>query len=777
MREFGVGQSVARFEDDRLITGRGQYTSDFDAPNQCWMHVIRSPLPHARILSINTEAALQAEGVLAVLTGEDVIADKLGTFIPFMAATGPDGKPAVLPPYRMLAHEIVRFVGEPVAILMAETRNLAADAADLVEIDYEPLEAVTDAQAALEDGAPQLWDNVPGNLCSVMKVGDKEATDAAFEKAHHITRVEQRISRITTVPMETRAALGSYDRRSESYVLRTGVQGPHSIRNEFARVLGIPTAKLQVISLDVGGGFGLKGMPHPEQLLVLWASKKVGRPVKWVSDRAEAFLGDHHARDAYTVSELALDENGKFLALRIENTVNLGAVVSATGIHCSVGNIGGAAGVYTTPAISAVAYGVLTNTSPTSAYRGAGRPEAALMIERAIDQAARELDMDPAELRRRNLIPPSAMPFKTGLTFNYDCGDFETNQNRAVELSRWNSFEERRAESARRGMLRGIGMAHVIEIAANIPNEMAELRFDATGRAMLIIGTHNHGQGHETTFRQILAETLSLPPQDVEIVFGDTDRLPFGGGTGGSRAIAIGSLAIDAVATRVVERGRKIAAHLLEHPEDQIEFAEGLFSARGTNRSISLQDVARASYQMPRMPADMELGLMERAMVRAGMPTFPNGVHVCEVEIDPETGVLKILAYTVVEDCGRVVNPMVVKGQMHGGIAQGVGQALAEQIVYSEDGQLVTGSLMDYQMPRADMLPNIEIESNEVLTKANPFGIKGAGEAGTVGGLPSTMNAIHDALRPLGITHFDMPATPLRLWEAIQAASAKSEAA
>ena len=776
MRELGVGQSVARYEDDRLTTGRGQYTSDFEAPRQTWMFVIRSPHAHARINAIDASAALETEGVLAVLTGADVAADKLGTFKPWVTSTGPDGKPNLVPPYRMLPDDIVHFVGEPVAIVVAETRELATDASELVEIDYDPLPAVTDARAALEEGAPQVWDMVPGNLCVLANLGDKEATDAAFAKAHHVARVEQRISRITTVAMEPRSALATWDRRTGRYQLRAGVQGPHQTRAEFAGVLGIPPSQLQVISHDVGGGFGLKGMPHPEPVLALWASKKVERPVKWVSDRGEAFLGDHHARDGYAISELALGADGKFLALRVDSTVNLGSMIAGTGINCAIGNIGGISGVYTTGAVSVLVRGVMTNTGPTSAYRGAGRPEAALMIERVIEQAARDLGMDSAELRRRNLIPPSAMPYKTGFMFTYDSGDFETNQNRAVELSGWNDFETRRKQSAARGRIRGIGMAHVIEISAGIPNEMAELRFDASGRAALIIGTHSHGQGHETTFRQVIAETLSLPPEDVDIQFGDSDALPWGSGTGGSRSIAIGSIAIDTAAKQVIARGKTLAAHFLEHPEDQIEFEEGVFHARGTNRSIGLQDVARNAFIMPKMPAGMELGLYERAMIRAKMPTFPNGCHICEVEIDPETGTLEILAYTVVEDCGKLVNPMIVKGQMHGGIAQGVGQALAENIVFSEDGQLMTASFMDYQMPRADMLPFIHSESNEVLTKANPFGIKGAGEAGTVGALPACMNAIQNALAPLGIRDFDMPATPLRLWEAIQDAK-RDEAA
>lgn len=770
MRELGIGMSVARFEDDRLISGRGDYTSDHSEARQAWMHVIRSPYAHAKINSIDATAALEAEGVLTVLTGEDVVADKLGYFKPWVVSTGPDGNTNVVPPYRMLSLEKTHFVGEPVAIVVAETRELAADAAELIDIDYEPLPAVTDPLAALEDGAPLVWDDIPGNLCVQTDLGDKKATDEAFAKAHHVARVEQRISRITTVAMEPRSAIGLYDHRADRYVLRSGVQGPHQTRAEFAAVLNIPPSKLQVISHDVGGGFGLKGMPHPEPLLTLWASKKVGRPIKWVGDRNESFMGDHHARDGYTISELALDKDGKFLGLRVQNTVNFGSMIAGTGINCAIGNIGGISGVYTTPAVSVHVRGVVTHTGPTSAYRGAGRPEAALMIERVIEQAARDMKMDAAELRRKNLIPPSAMPYKTGFMFTYDSGDFETNQNRAVELSGWKTFEDRRKEAAKRGKLRGIGMGHVIEISAAPPNEFAEIRFDASGRAALLIGTHSHGQGHETTYRQIIADRLNLPAKDVDIVFGDSDATPFGGGTGGSRSIAIGSIAIDSASSRIVERGKKLAAHFLEHPEDQIEFEDGIFSAKGTNRSISLQDVARNAFIMPKMPAGMELGLYERSQVRATMPTFPNGCHICEVEIDPETGTLEILAYTVVEDCGKLVNPMIVKGQMHGGIAQGVGQALGENIVFSDDGQLVTATFMDYQMPRADMLPFIQIESNEVLTKANPFGIKGAGEAGTVGALPACMNAIHNALAPLGIERFDMPATPHRLWEAISSA-------
>jgi carbon-monoxide dehydrogenase large subunit len=770
MQPLSIGQSVPRVEDFRFLQGMGRYTADIGVAGETRMHVIRSPHARARIKSIDASAALAAPGVLAVLTGKDVAKDGLGTLGVWARSTGRDGKPNPLPPYRLLALDFANFVGEGVAIVIAETIGQAADAADLVEIDYEPLPAVVEARAALAEGAPKVWDDLPDNLCFLAKLGKAEAADAAFAKAAHVARVEQVITRIIAAPMETRVAVGHYDRLEDRYTLYASTQGPNLARASIAGLLSLPESQIRVVSPDVGGAFGLKGMPQPEQGLVVWASKRIGRPVKWISGRSEAFLGDQHARDNFAVSELALDENGKFLALRVRNLVNLGAYVSATGIGCGIGNIGGLAGVYVLPAIGVEVQGVFTNTSPTSAYRGAGRPEASLMVERVIDVAAGELGIDPAELRRRNLIPDSAMPYNTGFMFTYDSGEFDKNQSNAEAMADWAGFAARRAEAADRGKLRGIGMAHVIEIAANLPHEMADLRFHPSGKATLIVGTHNHGQGHETTYRQILGEMLGLDPSDVRVTYGDSDQLGFAMGTGGSRSMVIGAGMIKEVSDRIIAKGKRLAAHLMEAEPDQIEFDDGTFRATGSNRAMTLKEVAQASFVPPNLPAGMTIGLMEQTTFRNSAPTFPNGCHICEVEIAPETGEIEIVGYWVVDDVGRMVNPMIVKGQMHGGIVQGLGQVFAERIVYDEDGQLVTGSFMDYQMPRAAMFPMIEVESNEVPTPTNPFGIKGAGESGTVGGLAAGVNAVCNALAPLGIKHFDMPASPERVWRAIAGA-------
>jgi carbon-monoxide dehydrogenase large subunit len=577
------------------------------------------------------------------------------------------------------------------------------------------------------------------------------------------------INRVAQVTMEPRGAIGVWDQSDERYTIYGSFQSVHSIRSAIAgTIFKQPENRFRVISYDVGGGFGLKGSPHPEYALVAWAAKKVGRPVKWIGERGESFLSDHQARDNVTHIELALDDQGRFLGLRVRNTHNLGAYLAATGIQCGVGHIGQLSGVYTTPAIHAEVTGVFTNTTPTCAYRGAGRPEAAYMLERVIDIAAAEMKIDPAELRRRNLIPAAAMPYKTGFVFTYDSGEFEKNQEAAIKMADWKNFEQRRAEASKRGKLRGIGMSHVIEQAGGILDEMAEVRFDAGGAVTLVLGTHNHGQGHETTFTQLLVELLGVAPDSVRLRYGDTDTVSFGRGTFGSRSMSVGGAAVLAASNKIIEKGKKIAGNLLEVAQGDIEFEDGNFKVAGTDRSIGIAAVAKASFQIPRGPQQMEAGLIERAHNVAPGITFPNGCHVCEVEIDPETGTTEIVGYWVVDDVGRLVNPMIVKGQLHGGIVQGVGQVFWENMAYdSESGQNLSGSFMDYGIARANNLPFFEIKSNEVLSKNNPLGIKGAGEAGAVGGLPAAMNAVCDALRPLGITTFDMPASPSRVWRAI----------
>ena len=583
------------------------------------------------------------------------------------------------------------------------------------------------------------------------------------------------ISRVGVHPMEPRAAIGEYDSRDGRYTLRSGLQMPHAIRQELANsVFKIPASRIRIISPDMGGAFGLRGSLFPEQILVMYAAKKVGRPVKWVAERSESFVADTHARDNVSDVTLALDADGTFLALRVETLANLGARLSSNGTMVPLNNVGGLAGTYRTPAISVTVTGVFTNTHPTCPYRGAGRPEASYCLERIIDIAAAELKIDRVELRRRNMILPDAMPFKTGLVYTYDCGEFEVCMSKAVDLSDWNGALQRQRDARRDGRLYGLGVVSVIEVAggpfARPAEEAAEIRFDASGSAALLVGSHNHGQGHETTFRQIVFSTLGLLPEQVTVVYGDTDKVFHGRGTFGSRTMASGGAAVVRTASKIIEKGKLIAAHLLETSAGDIEFQSGMFTVAGTDRSISIGEIAKAAFMPAKMPAGMELGLGANAVVVPNGANFPNGCHICELEIDADSGMAQIIRYTVVDDVGVTINPMLLKGQLHGGIAQGVGQAMGERMVYDGGGQLLSGSFMDYQMPRAHDLPFFQVGSHGVPTKMNPLGVKGAGEAGCVGALPVIMNAINDAMQPLGIRHFEMPATPARLWQAINGA-------
>ncbi len=623
---------------------------------------------------------------------------------------------------------------------------------------------------------------IPGNICFVEHVGNEEKVKAAFAQAKHVVKERFVINRVAVNPMEGRTALGFYDTREERYTLHAGLQAPHLMRADLAdQVFKLPANKFRLISPDVGGGFGMKGSAFPEYAMVLWAAKKVGRPVKWIAERGESFVGDHHARDNVSDVSLALDANGKFLALNVETIANLGAYLASNGLHVPVGNVGGLAGPYTTPAIHVKVTGVFSNTNATCPYRGAGRPEASYCIERIIDIAAAELKIDRAELRRRNMIPPEAMPYKTGLVFTYDSGEFEKTMDMTLELGDWKGAAARKESARQAGKLYGVGLASVIEVAggpAAAPFEEAmEIRFDATGGATFLLGTHNHGQGHETAFRQLAFHFLGLQPDQVTLIYGDTDKVFHGRGTFGSRSLSVGGAALKIAADRVIEKGKKIAGHLLEASALDIEFSDGKFTVAGTDKAIDLISVAKASYNMQRMPPEMEMGLGANAVYRPPAGTFPNGCHLCEVEIDPDTGIARVVRYAVVDDVGVVVNPLLLKGQIHGGIAQGLGQALCENMVYDkESGQLLSGSFMDYCMPRAGDLPMISVGNNDVPAKSNPLGIKGAGEAGCVGALPAVMNAVNDALTPLGIRHFEMPATPERLWQAIHKANGRNGA-
>jgi carbon-monoxide dehydrogenase large subunit len=782
MREFMFGSSVPRIEDPQLLRGSGRYTDDISLPGQTRLYVLRSPHAAARIRSIDVSAAAARPDVVAVFTGADLEADGIGTLPSRARRKRPDGKPNFEPPHRGLAFDRVHHVGDPVVAVIAETLAAAKEAAEHVQVEYEVLPAVTDTAAAPGPDAPRVWDEVPDNICFYQEVGDKAAVDAAFAKAKHIISERFCISRVAVASMEARTGLGNYDERERRFTLYSGLQAPHTVRNELAEnVFHVPANEIRVISPDVGGAFGLKGSLYPELVVVLWASRKIGRPVKWISERSESFLSDFHARDNVSECSLALDEQGKFLALRVRTLANLGGYLSANGTMVPLNNIGGLAGTYTTPHIHVAVTGVFSNTSPTCPYRGAGRPEASYCIERLIDIAAGELGIDRVELRRRNMIPPSAMPFKTGLIYTYDCGEFETVMDKALTYGDWAGAVERQKKARAQGKLYGLGAVSVIEIAggpADRPGEEgAEIRFDPSGSATIMMGTHSHGQGHETTFRQIAHHALGLPPERVRIAFGDTDVSFHGRGTFGSRSMGAGGAALVRAAEKIIERGKIVAAQVLEASAEDIEFVNGRFTVAGTDRSVDIMEVAKASFTA-KMPRELGLGLDANAIVIPDGPTFPNGFHICEVEIEPDTGEASIVRYTVVDDVGRMVNPLLLKGQLHGGIAQGAGQALGEALIYDNDGgQLISGSFMDYMMPRASDFPTMAIDAHEVPTKMNPLGVKGAGEAGCVGALPAVMNAVNDALKPFGIRHFEMPATSERLWQAIHAASGGKAAA
>lgn len=777
MREFDIGASPRRWEDPALLRGNGRYTDDHAVVGVSHLVVVRAPHASARIEHIDIAAARSAPGVIGVFTAQDLVADGIGGIPSRGRKKRADGSPNFEPPYPALVLDRVAMLGEPVAIVVAETANQARDAAELVDVGYEVLPSIIDMDAALQPEAPVVWEGAPGNICFSELVGDENVVDAAIADAEHVVRQRFVISRVGIHPMEPRAALGEYDERHDRYTLRSGVQMPHTIKQELAEfVFKVPASRIHVISPDMGGSFGLRGSLFPELILVLYAARKLRRPVKWVAERSETFLADSHARDNISDVTLALDGQGRFLALKVETLANLGARLSSNGIMVPVNNVGGLAGTYSTPAICAGITGVFTNTHPTSPYRGAGRPEASYCVERIIDIAANELNIDRVELRRRNMIPAEQMPFKTGLVYTYDCGEFEVCMDKALELSDWQGAMERQRTARKNGKLYGLAVVSVVEIAggpwARPFEEGAELQFDPTGAATFRVGSHNHGQGHETSFRQILFSRLGLQPEQVEIIYGDTDKVYHGRGTFGSRSMSSGGAALDRVARLIIDKAKPIAAHMLEASLDDLEFSDGKFTVAGTDRSVGLVDVAKRSFMPGRLPKGIEPGLAASAIVVPEGANFPNGCHTCEIEVDADSGVMTILRYTVVDDVGVTVNPMLLKGQLHGGIAQGVGQAIGENMVYDLQGQLLSGSFMDYQMPRASDLPMIAIGSHGVPTKMNPLGVKGAGEAGCVGALPVIMNALNDALRPLGIRHFDMPATPARVWHAIQEARA-----
>jgi len=774
----GIGQAVRRVEDQRFLTGRSRYVDDIQLPHMLHGAVVMSPHAHARIKNIDISAAMKSPGVHLVLTGADAKKENLGGIPPlFMPEDmgGPKGYRTFRP---LLEPAKARYVGDRIAFVVADTSEQARIAAELVEIHWEPLPAVVNVEDAAKEGAPKVWDdNAAGNLAFPLMMGNKETTEAAFAKAKHKVSVRLYNNRITANAMEPRACIGDF--ANDSFTLYTSSQNPHGVRSILAgAVLKLPEIKLRVIAPDVGGGFGMKGDIYPEDGLVLWAARKLGRPVKWVATRTESMLGDNHGRDQLISAEMALDDNGKILGIRAQALHAVGAYVTNAGVVpvlCALRNI---PNVYVVPAMLVASKATFTHTTPLGPYRGAGRPEASYVIERLMDEAARQLALDPVELRRRNYIPPSAMPYNTtagwtvgaAVGWTYDSGDFARLTDRCLELADWAGFPARKKHSEAKGRLRGRSLIYYLE-DSGVFNERMELRFDPSGMVTVVAGTHSHGQGHATTYAQLVSDWLGVPFENVRLVQGDTDAVAFGRGTYASRSAMLGGSALKGAADAIIEKAKGMAAHLMEASPKDIEFQAGKFTVVGTDRSIPLTEVAKAFYRPVGPTTRFGTGL-DASGSSAAPPTFPNGCHACELEVDPETGEVFIDRYAVVDDVGRVINPMICHGQIEGALAQGIGQALMENIAFDrESGQMLSASFNDYAMPRASDLPlHYELEFIDVPAKTNPLGVKGVGEAGCVGAPPAVMNAILDALRPRGVQHLDMPATPRRVWEALQRA-------
>ncbi len=775
-----IGQGVKRREDYRFLTGSGNYTDDVDLPHQSYATFVRSPHAHAKIKGINKNRALKAPGVIAIYTGEDIAAAKINGLPCGWLITGSDGQPMKEPPHPVLAQGKARYVGDHVAMVIAETQHQARDAAELVEVDYEVLPAVVRAEDARKKGAPQVHDELaPENTCYVWGLGDKAAVDKAFAAAAHVTTLEFINNRLIPNAIEPRAANAVYSRADESYTLYVSSQNPHVERLLMtAFVLGLPEHKVRVVAPDVGGGFGSKIYLYAEDVALTWASKQVNRAIKWTADRSESFVSDAHGRDHVSKAELALDKDGNFLALRVATTANMGAYLSTfascipTILYATL-----LAGQYKTPAIYAEVTAVFTNTAPVDAYRGAGRPEATYLVERIVEQAARELKVDPSALRRKNFI--TSFPYQTPVALLYDIGNYEATLAEGLKVADVAGFAARKMEAAKRGKLRGLGYACYIEACGLAPSNVAgalgaraglfeagEVRVHPTGKVSVFTGSHSHGQGHETTFAQVVAERLGIPMEDVDIVHGDTSKVLFGMGTYGSRSLSVGGTAIVKAVDKVIAKGKKIAAHLMEASDTDIEFRDGVFRVAGTDKQVPFASVALTAYVPHNYPLDkLEPGLNENAFYDPTNFTFPAGTHICEVEIDKDTGVTRIVNFTAIDDFGKIVNPMIVEGQVHGGLTQGIGQALTEGCYYNPDtGQLVTGTYMDYCMPRADDVPSFKVGTKETACTHNPLGVKGCGEAGAIGAPAAVMNAITDAL---GVKDIAMPATPQRIWRVI----------
>lgn len=786
-KDSGIGASSKRREDVRFLTGKGQYTDDINVHNQTYVHFIRSDVAHGTIDSIDSSAAAAMPGVLRIFTGADF--EGVGGIPCGWQITDRHGQPMQEPAHPVLAQGKVRYVGDAIAAVVAESLEQARDAAEAVDIDITELPAVVDMASALAEGSVKVHDDLTSNMCYDWGFVEenKDAVDEAIKGAHHVTTLNLVNNRLIANPMEPRVAIGDYNQAQDEHTLYTTSQNPHVIRLLMgAFVLGIPEHKLRVVAPDVGGGFGTKIFHYAEEAFCTFAAKAVNRPVKWTSTRTEAFISDAHGRDHVTKIELALDENGKFLAVRTDTMANMGAYLSTfapsvpTWLHGTL-----MAGNYTTPLVYVNVKAVFTNTVPVDAYRGAGRPEATFQLERVIDVAARELGIDPVDLRRRNYVQPDQFPYATPVAVEYDTGNYDATMDKMIEIADFAGFEARKADSAKRGKLRGLGVNSYIEACGIAPSnlvgqlgaraglyESATVRVNATGSISVYTGSHSHGQGHETTFPQVISEMLGIDEAQVDIVHGDTSKIPMGMGTYGSRSLAVGGSAMVRATEKIIRKAKKIAAHLMEASEADIELANGQFSVAGTDKSVAWGDVTLAAYVPHNYPLeDIEPGLEETAFYDPANFTYPAGAYSCEVEVDPDTGKVDVLAFSAADDFGNVVNPMIVEGQVHGGLAQGIGQALLEHAVYDENGQLISGSYMDYAMPRANDVPFYNVDhSCQTPCTHNPLGVKGCGEAGAIGSPPALVNAVVDALSGLGVTHIDMPLSPSRVWAAINEA-------
>ncbi|TMJ43933.1 MAG: xanthine dehydrogenase family protein molybdopterin-binding subunit [Alphaproteobacteria bacterium] len=788
MSATGIGAAVRRKEDQRFVTGKGHYTDDVSRPGQCHAYFLRSPHAHAKIKNIDSKAAAAMPGVLAVLTGADLAADKIGNLICGWMITSKDGSQMKMAPHPAIAHAKTNYVGDPVAVVVAETLPQAKDAAEKVKVDYDLLPALSDPAKAQDQGAPQIHEVAPRNTIYQWHLGDAKAVEAAFKTARHVTKLDFINNRLVPNAIEPRAAIGEYDAGSESLTLWNTTQNPHVARLVMSAFVGLaPEHKLRVIAPDVGGGFGSKIFIYPEEVVCLWAARKIDRPIKWVAERSEAFLTDAHGRDHVSHAEMAFDPDGKVTGLRVKTVANLGAYMSTFSSSVPTYLYGTLlSGQYEIPAIYCEVDAVYTNTVPVDAYRGAGRPEATFVVERLIEVGGRQMGMDPADLRQKNFI--KTFPHQTPVIMIYDAGDYHASLKKALELADYAGLAKRKRESVRHDKLRGIGFSTYIEACGIAPSqavgslgcgvglwESAEVRVNPTGTVEVLTGCHQHGQGHETTFAQVVSERLGIPLENVSVVHGDTDKVQFGMGTYGSRSGAVGISAIVKALDKIEAKAKKVAAHMLEVAEGDIVFEDGKFTVAGTDKSAAWGEVALNAYIAHKFAGqELEPGLKEGAFYDPTNFTFPAGCHICEVEVDPQTGESEIVAWTAVDDFGTVVNPMIVEGQVHGGIAQGVGQALLEGAIYDKDGQLVTGSLMDYCMPRAQDLPALKVEMTKTVSPSNPLGIKGCGEAGAIAAPVAVINAITDAI---GTEDLPMPATPQAVWRALQKANDRRTAA